>query len=70
VVSIFLNRALLVRLAGALLFEEHDEWTVARRSMSERSIKLLRAPAGTAEIVATPKRTRERLRAAIALRGT
>ncbi len=44
VVSIFPNRASIVRLVGALLLEEHEEWLVGRRYISERSMKLLEAP--------------------------
>ena len=45
VVSIFPNRASLVRLAGALLLEEHEEWLVGRRYISERSMDQLYTPA-------------------------
>jgi len=45
VVSIFPNRLSLSRLVGALLLEEHEEWMVGRRYISERSMKLLKTPA-------------------------
>lgn len=43
VVSIFPNRASLIRLTGALLLEEHEEWLVGRRYISETSMKKLRS---------------------------
>lgn len=45
VVSIFPNRKSLIRLAGALLLEEHEEWLVGRRYISERSMDQLYSPA-------------------------
>ena len=49
VVGIYPNDAALVRLAGALLIEQNDEWLVGRRYLSEESLVAVLAGARAAD---------------------
>ena len=55
VVGVFPNPGALLRLAGAVLVEAHDEWQVSeRRYLSEGSMALLNTPPDSPKEVATP----------------
>jgi transposase-like protein len=49
VIGIFPNDASVIRLAGALLIEQNDEWLVCRRYLSAESMNQLDAAAEPAE---------------------
>lgn len=57
VIGIYPNDAALLRLAGALLIEQNDEWLVMRRYLSQESMQLVLAaaePEKRSEVIALP----------------
>ena len=52
--GIFPNDAALLRLAGALLIEQNDEWLIARRYLSQESLELVLVDAPTTKEATQP----------------
>lgn len=64
-VGIFPNRQAIVRLVGAVLAEQDDEWQVARRYMSLETLANARTEAIEGDVPDTEEEVRELVPAAV-----
>ena len=65
VVGIFPNDASAIRLAGALLIEQNDEWLVSRRYLSEESLALVLGTGAQLEAASAAEGVLAELQAAV-----